>query len=108
MMREAVLAALQRRLPAPTMSVSDGLPIVIDALKEVHAAFPDEIIVAGIAGGSGSGKTSQVAAGIQRAFPDGQVNVLTTDNFYHGARFLQSLSVALGRVVSWDEPEAVD
>ncbi len=66
--------------------------------------MPSAPCVVGIAGGSGSGKTSLIRA-IQRRFSEGAVSVVSQDNYYR-LREEQALD-ANGRV-NYDVPGAVD
>lgn len=57
--------------------------------------------IIGIAGGSGSGKTSQVAQKLQKAFPDSKI--LSCDDYYRGKTFMQSINLD-----NFDDPRAVN
>lgn len=58
------------------------------------------------AGGSASGKTSQVAEKISAAFP-GKAVIFSLDNYYKGLLFMQA-EWARGNPINYDQPEALD
>ena len=58
-------------------------------------------LIIGVAGGSGSGKTSKVAKGIQRFFPGSRV--IHMDDYFRGMKFMQSIGSN-----NWDEPRAIE
>lgn len=82
-------------------SVSAGLSAVIACIREAQRLHPNGVILIGIAGGSGSGKTSQVAQGIARAFP-GIATIISMDDYFRSNRLLQSKGIV------WDDPRAID
>lgn len=61
-------------------------------------------LIIGIAGGTGSGKTT-VARNIARALPDASVAFLDMDGYY---RNFAHLPLDERRTVNWDHPEAFD
>ena len=63
-------------------------------------------IVIGVAGGSASGKTSQVARRLADSYGL-QALLVSMDNYYRGNTWLAARK-AEGQTITWDEPEALD
>ena len=62
------------------------------------------MLVIGIAGGTGSGKTTVVNKILQQLNTEG-VNVLSQDNYYHDN---QHLSLAEREALNYDHPKSID
>ena len=58
-------------------------------------------LIVGVAGGSGSGKTSKVAKRIQDLFPGSKI--LSMDDYFCGQRFMDRVGSN-----NWDEPQSVE
>jgi uridine kinase len=58
-------------------------------------------LIIGIAGGSGSGKTSRVAERIKSLFPGSKI--LPMDDYFRGQKFMDSI-----KSKNWDEPRAIE
>ncbi len=63
-----------------------------------------EMLVIGIAGGTGSGKTTVVNKILQQLNVEG-VNVLSQDNYYHDN---QNLTLSEREVLNYDHPKSID
>lgn len=63
-------------------------------------------VIVQVAGGSASGKTSQVALKIKELFGSEAV-VISMDDYYHGDAFMKD-QAARGNVLNWDQPKALD
>ncbi len=62
------------------------------------------MLVIGVAGGTGSGKTTVVRK-IQQQFPKGEVNVLSHDSYYYDNK---ELSLEERRKKNYDHPDAIE
>ncbi len=62
------------------------------------------MLVIGVAGGTGSGKTTVVRK-IQQQFPKGEVNVLSHDSYYFDNK---ELSIEERRKKNYDHPDAIE
>lgn len=62
------------------------------------------MLVIGVAGGTGSGKTTVVRK-IQKQFPKGEVNVLSHDSYYYDNK---DLSLEERRKKNYDHPDAIE
>jgi len=80
--------------------LSRGLDRIKIKIEELKRKICRPLIV-GIAGGSGSGKTTKVARRIQNMFPESQV--LSMDDYFQGWQFMQRINSN-----NWDEPRAID
>jgi uridine kinase len=105
-MREQLLSRLRQKVRRET-TVDEGLTALSDLFQELHWERLDRPIIVAVAGGTASGKTSQIADRIRRTFPD-QVTILAVDMFYRGNRARKVLEGQHGRSISWDEPLAID
>jgi len=66
----------------------------------------DASVVVQVAGGSASGKTSEVAAKIKEQYGEGAI-LLSMDDYYRGIEFMDEQAAA-GNELNWDQPEALD
>lgn len=107
MYRERLLKGLNGIL-GRGVSVDEGMSALTQFLGGLlpELATSEPIIIA-VAGGTASGKTSQIADRFSRSLPD-MVTIVPVDMFYRGARALKAMEDHHGRPISWDEPLAVD
>lgn len=80
--------------------LASGLAVIGRRIKRMRKKS-SRVIVVGVAGGSGSGKTTKVAKKIQESFPDSVI--LSMDDYFKGRQFMESIGSD-----NWDDPEAVD
>jgi uridine kinase/CYTH domain-containing protein len=83
--------------------------IAMDTLTKVlerHGRALNRPVFIGIAGGSASGKTSVVTAGLRKLF-GAFCTVIPMDDYYHGGVYME-LRRRAGEELTWDDPEAVD
>lgn len=85
--------------------LDQGVAEVIRRIEEQLTTAARPVIV-GVAGGSASGKTSQVARRLKDYFGL-QAAAMAMDNYYRGQQALAELR-ATGLAVTWDEPAAID
>ena len=87
------------------MGLKEGVYTAIDLAVGLSPSINNPIVIC-VAGGSASGKTSQVADRIAENFgADGRI--LSMDNYYRGAAFIAQMNSA-GAEMHWDDPRAVD
>jgi len=72
--------------------------------KPSEKYFTDKMLIIGIAGGTGSGKTTVINK-IIAEFPAGEVAVLPQDSYY---KDLSHLPIEERRKVNFDEPDAIE
>jgi len=87
-------------MPQEIYELGKGLArikIKIDEMKR-DAILP---LVIGVAGGSGSGKTTKVAKQIKKIFPESKI--LSMDDYFRGKKFMDSIDSK-----NWDDPAAID
>ncbi len=77
-----------------------GLARIRMLIKEMRKSINRPLII-GVAGGSGSGKTSKVARRIQLSVPGSRV--IHMDDYFRGLGFMQSIGSN-----NWDDPKAVE
>lgn len=77
-----------------------GLERIRIKIEEMQRTITRPLIM-GIAGGSGSGKTTKVAGRIQDLFPGSRI--LSMDDYFRGRRFMESIGSN-----NWDEPRSLD
>lgn len=85
----------------------DGINAAVIRIRELlmQRKSPDERIIVLVAGGSSSGKTTQVSEKIAQAFSGNSV-IIHGDNYYHNSQFMKNnFSDWDG---NWDDPRAVD
>ncbi|MBI2449953.1 MAG: class IV adenylate cyclase [Candidatus Nealsonbacteria bacterium] len=82
-----------------TYELNKGLPVIQRRIKRMIKKTKPLII--GVAGGSGSGKTTRVAKSLHDCFP-GSV-ILSMDDYFKGRHFMESIGSD-----NWDEPRALD
>lgn len=75
----------------------DMIKIKIDEMKK-DAILP---LIVGVAGGSGSGKTTKVAKQIKEIFPESKM--LSIDDYFRGKKFMDSIDSK-----NWDDPAVID
>ena len=78
----------------------EGLESVKLKIAEIAVRKSAPIII-GVAGGSGSGKTTKVARKIEEMFPGAKI--LSMDDYYRGQEFMTSIGSC-----NWDEPRVYD
>lgn len=83
-----------------THELDGGLESIKIRIEEMERNISRPIVV-GIAGGSGSGKTSRAAKRIQAMFPGSKI--LGMDDYFFGRQFMESINSD-----NWDEPRAQD
>lgn len=87
------------------------LPLLPDGFREKWGMIETKIeqkkpLVVGVAGGSGSGKTTEVTGFLEKNLHLKQV-VFSMDNYYRGKKWMEE-QAALGNHYNWDQPEALD
>lgn len=76
-------------------------------IKQIDRLLPDKKqILVGIAGGTASGKTSEVASKINENYPKNSL-LLSMDNYYQGKTFMND-QAQKGKNLNWDQPEALN
>lgn len=93
----------QEVIKVPEYGFEEGVQELIHRVKE--RAEKGTVIVE-IAGGSASGKTSAVAKRLMESLGEDGV-LISMDDYYRGRTFMDS-EAAEGRVLNWDQPEALN
>ena len=83
-----------------TYELKKGLAAIKQKIKEMKKKTKKPLVV-GIAGGSGSGKTTKVAQKIHKMFPGSKI--LGMDDYFKGKQFMKSIGSD-----NWDEPRVLD
>ena len=83
-----------------TYNTDRGLERIRTKIEELKKRKSGPLVV-GIAGGSGSGKTSKVARQIRVLFPDSAV--LSMDDYFLGRQFMENIGSD-----NWDDPRAIE
>jgi len=89
----------------PEFDLEKGIDKLSDMIRDKKDQLPGTI-VAEIAGGSASGKTSAVASKIKDIFNEEAI-IFSMDDYYKGVKFMNEQK-AIGNELNWDQPEAVD
>ncbi len=90
----------------PRYELEEGVTRLIEVVQEKIAQNQDGPIIVQIAGGSASGKTSQVADRVKIAFGD-EAQIISMDNYYRGVSYMNE-QAANGNDLNWDQPEALN
>lgn len=80
--------------------LNNGLERIKKKIIEIQSGYHGPIIV-GVAGGSGSGKTTKVAQKIEEMMLDAKI--LNMDDYIRGKEFMESINSS-----NWDEPRVYD
>ena len=91
--------------PIPEFDLASGVPELYRMVVEKIESTDSNIIVQ-IAGGSASGKTSQVALRLRKMIGDDS-RILSMDDYYRGKAHMDS-EKENGNVLNWDQPKALD
>ena len=87
--------------------VLDLAPGLIRAIEMINEKLnTQEKVVVFVAGGSASGKTSQVAKKLAEHFAE-SCALVSADNYYHGNEFMEECKNR-GESINWDHPRAVN
>jgi len=89
----------------PEYELQEGLGILVDKIKSKAEKSKEPIIVQ-IAGGSASGKTSEVSDKVKKVFGHDSIT-LSMDDYYRGKTFMES-EAQKGNNLNWDQPEALN
>ncbi len=91
---------------APRFTLDEGVEKSIEEIQEILDSNPNKTSIIAIAGGSASGKTSQVAHKISKKFSENAL-LISMDDYYRGAAYIGK-EAKKGNLINWDQPEAVD
>lgn len=80
--------------------LGNGIAVIQNKIIEIMKKKPGPIVV-GVAGGSGSGKTTKVAEKIEEMMCDAKV--LSMDDYFRGLEFMAGIGSC-----NWDEPRAYE
>jgi len=89
----------------PEYDLEAGLNELTSLIRE-KLSQQDGPVVVEVAGGSASGKTSEVAEKLKKIF-GGEALILSMDNYYRGRTFMDN-EAEKGNVLNWDQPEALN
>ncbi len=92
----------------PVYKLYKGIDAVIIWIREklMQRDNPNQSIIISIAGGSSTGKSTQVSEVIKEAF-FGAAKIINADNYYYGSSFMRAMKEK-GINYNWDQPEAVN
>lgn len=97
-------APIREKLSIPEFTLKEGAQ---ELIRLCHEKLENvEQLVVEVAGGSASGKTSEVAKRIMEAFGEDAL-ILSLDDYYRGKAYMDA-QAGLGNVLNWDQPEAVN
>lgn len=91
---------------APRFQLEKGLETSINQIQHLLENSTDQPVIIAVAGGSASGKTSQVACKIDQKFLQNSL-LISIDDYYKGAAYIEK-QAKQGVILNWDQPEAVD
>jgi len=89
----------------PEYELQEGIGILVDKIKSKVEKSTEPIIVQ-IAGGSASGKTSEVSDKVKKVFGKDSI-AFSMDDYYRGKTFMES-EAKKGNILNWDQPEALN
>ena len=89
----------------PTLDLKEGFEEITRRIEEFWDT--QEVIIVNVAGGSASGKTSQVAKKVYEKYGD-QAVLLSMDNYYRGTTFMNEVKETAGVELNYDQPEVMD
>ncbi len=89
----------------PEYGLEEGVQRIITEIEEKIGQGKESVVVQ-IAGGSSSGKTSEVARVVEKMFGE-DVLVLSLDNYYKGKGYMEE-EKAKGNELNFDQPEVLD
>lgn len=83
--------------------LNEGIEQIIKKIQQLFVTRHQ--VIFGIAGGTSSGKTSEVACKTKQQFPDALI--FSMDNYYYGKTYMNE-QTRQGRNLNWDQPEALN
>jgi uridine kinase len=102
---------LDRQVEIPQYDLPDGFCELWRSISRaytrlnIHSA-DKKILVVGVAGGSGSGKTTEVTNFLENKLHLKNVTI-SLDNYYRGKTWMEE-QAKIGNEYNWDEPQALD
>ncbi|HPH78649.1 MAG TPA: CYTH domain-containing protein [bacterium] len=88
------------------LELKEGVTKLINNIEEKIKSNNSKPVIVEIAGGSASGKTSEVAKQVKKHFGEDAV-IISMDDFYRGAKYMNE-QAAQGINYNWDQPEALN
>jgi len=85
--------------------LEEGYQRLVNEIRKL-SEHQDTVVVC-VAGGSASGKTSQVAKRAYEEFQDNAM-IISMDNYYQGISYMESYKQQTGQELNFDQPEVLD